>query len=200
MLISSINEDIKVDLDWAVVPEPFQKPITVITEFIKGVNVPEKSMFYVDKTGKFYFIVAKEFDLGRFAEVTGYLIADTVRYNSEFLIGFGVHSLEDVRCRIWYNLGDEEYIQLRDLLDFTFRSERPFSGYPGATVFHHEFEVDGHKGYALHDYIPYNRKHRRDRTFYERMVYSLVYRMLCCMPHKNLYVVYIIMLPKQAIA
>lgn len=173
MVKKTLQDTLKVEVDKMILGNNTD-PVSTLGAFFKGIAPKDKLMIHINGRGKFFFIVARSFDLERFEEQSGYLIVDTAIYNESWMLGFGIYNHDFIKCHIANNLTKKEEKLLRDLLDFTFLYEKPYTFYPGTKVFSEKFTEDGHRCYALYDYLPINRKIEPGMD--DRMVRSLVFR------------------------
>lgn len=147
----------------------------LLGNFITNIDDDAKAMFYVDDNGQFYFLISHLWDIDGFIEKSGYLVADITEYNSEYLIGWGVHSLGRIKCLVCGNaFSDSEFETLRDVLYFTFLRRKLSLFYPGVRRFKHKFSLDFKACYALYDYVPKNRG--MEEPVEARMAKNLIFK------------------------
>lgn len=145
-----------------------------LNAFISRLTPDDKVMVYIDTDGKFYIMGSWFFDIKRYSDETGYLVADIGAFNREYFIGFGVYNFERIKCRFHNNLTETEASLFRDVINYTFLDRQPYRFYPGVSNFKNVFMDDGYRCYALHDYKPYNRKEKPE--YEEFLVRNLVFR------------------------
>lgn len=146
-----------------------------VRSFTDAIEPGDTIILFIDDDGKFYFMVPWHFDWDRFADQSGFLVAQVERYNAEYYIGFGIYNFDSIRCLMYNNMTEEEMKPLRDILYYLFRRKKIYTFFPGTTKFKHKFELNGHPCYAIHDYV--KKEKGEELPIEDNAARTLVFRM-----------------------
>lgn len=111
-----------------------------------------------DERGQFYFLCSKESDLQqRYTDDNGWLITYSYPFNSELIIGQGLHE-NTTYAGYLHTFEDKDKVRMwNDILDFAFRSDFHRVFFPMENYFKGFLKLDDSLCFYLYDYVPVSR-------------------------------------------